>query len=637
MTLHYGDSPFMQSGDNNNHNRAPLTWPPKEVIESHLFDSSPVSMVVLSTVSKEWNNFFKDKSFWQYILVRDFGFDLKTIEPLNHIELKKTYIRLSSLEKNNPSFAKWYRKNIIETRSDFSTLYATYKPIAPSEWLALDDEFNLALKVSNLELAKQLMFIMFINDQDPDEDTLKAMLQFGNLAAVNWLINTAHVRPKGITFLDESDSDSDDDIDATYEIINRSNSTELSEMEEPDNLSEFSELLALQNTPEQNEHEESKEDDSEAGLLLDALTSPSLTLIKAEIERASPRQILNTCISILEEDNDTDVIGLRMHGSEIAKQLIASALQAMAGKSLHAIRDILYPIAAFSGKIETFTWLEEELAKHPIEKNVAADEPFDPGPTLYTAIASGKVDLVKWLIDPDGGKLDASDTDVFDSINIDVALRSKNPDMVRWYIHEKQANIKIETEEDLFNMMKSIIRWPELVIILESMLESIKNRTLPSLTDEQLKEILYSAARYDNVSVVTCLLDSTNPPLELTSANKAKLLQCALQATSVPLLSALTAPERGENKIVLEPALLSTVIQQLHHVTDEQNNLPALVHWLTDKEHGNLPVRDNLTRLATISAHSQTTKTLIEGILQRADAAEKQLIESNAKQKQQPT
>jgi hypothetical protein len=103
------------------------------------------------------------------------------------------------------------------------------------------------------------------------------------------------------------------------------------------------------------------------------------------------------------------------------------------------------------------------------------------------------------------------------------------------------------------------------------------------------------------------------------------------------LLSALTAPERGENKIVLEPALLSTVIQQLHHVTDEQNNLPALVHWLTDKEHGNLPVRDNLTRLATISAHSQTTKTLIEGILQRADAAEKQLIESNAKQKQQPT
>jgi hypothetical protein len=605
----------MQSGSDKPQNKTTTIQdlPAKDIILRSIFSFSPISLAVMSAVSTEWNALLKNKAFWRQILVRDFGFSLTSIALVEPKDLKKIYIRLANLEKYNPEFATWYRKNIIETGADFSILYATTTNIQPDQSQELNEVFNLALKVNNLELAKQLMFVMFANDDDmmgPDYDHLTDMAEFGNLNAVNWLEEMLSLA---------SESDLDDEFDDVSQ-----NKTSLSS--ETETLGELSELSELK----------SDEQDSErvahtTTLLAHALESASLPLIKSVLKKSSPEQILKICNYINDEDDDPNLTGLWTHGAEVAKPLISGAILAMknAGTSIEAARNILYPIAAFSGASETFTWLEKQLAEHHFESRPNESEVSYIDATLFVAIATGKVDLVEWLLNPQGGNFDTKDTDVFDSINIHVAIGSRNPNMVLWFIDEKRANIKINTAEELLGRLKSVVPFSEMTIILESLLDASKKRTLPALTNDQLIEVLYTAANYGNVPAVIHLLNSN---IQLTAENQATLIDRCMQSQSVPLLAALTAEERGAQRIVLDPTFISRAIRQLQPIRDDQNNLPALVLWLTDNKHGNLHVSESdIKNIRDIPTVSHNTKTLVEGILQRAFTAQNRLeIESGS-------
>ena len=213
----------MNSGNDGKKNSPPPQgWPTKAVIEEFIFKSAATDYLSLTLTSSHFNEIFKQRRFWLEALVRDFGFKLDAVNPLDDISLKKVYIRLARLEECNPTFAEWFKQNIIATDSDFSILYVS--PMNESHLdkvNALITQENIfhsyvqALKVSNFELAKKIVAIK--NNHPlafPDMDYLRIMAEHGNASAINWLIKVAGLHPSYETPEEEDDVDFDMDIDS---------------------------------------------------------------------------------------------------------------------------------------------------------------------------------------------------------------------------------------------------------------------------------------------------------------------------------------------------------------------------------------------------------------------------------------
>jgi hypothetical protein len=617
----------MNSGHEEDNILPPRDWPPKDVIFSHLFSYSPASAIVMSAVSRYWNNLFKERQFWDQVLRRDYSFTLDALKSLEPSILKKIYIVLANLEKNNPAFAKWYQKNVIATGADFSILYKTVSDIEFTSWLDRDVEFNLALRVSNFDIAKQLLFEKFANDDpEPNDETLTEMAEFGNSKAVQWLHTVAGVRLADAITDDtdtDSDSDSDSDLEEAYDLIKKLKQEKIVEVEELGELSE----LADEVDEEQKETAEKPAAEPSKTLLEFALISPNLELIQSEISKSSPEEVLRVCQDVIAEEKDSELpFGLCLHAPEIAKLLIAPCIIAFQRKnaSFEQARALLYPLAAFSGKIDTFTWLNQELIQKFKSSQAHQDLLTESGdPTLIIALLSGKLDLVKWLISPEGGKLKDADSQAFAFNNLGQVMKSRNTELVTWFISQGVVDLKMETAEDLHNIMRQLAMYPELTKLLKEFLELSKEGAIPVLSDNQLKEIFYIAAENNNISAVSLLLDPTIGNVVLSAENKSVLMHRLINSDSVPMLEFLSHDERGEKKLILTPEFLSQSIKSLPSIFHDQNNLPALIHWLTSDKHGKLPVSENdVNDVNHIRPRSEITKNLIQGILERAVIAQ---------------
>jgi hypothetical protein len=614
----------MNSGREDDDIMPPESWPPKDVIFSHLFSYSPASAIVMSTVSRYWNNLFKERKFWDQVLVRDYSFTLSSLKSLEPATLKKIYITLANLDKNNPAFAKWYQKNIIETGADFSILYRTTSNVEFTNWADRDVEFNLALRVSNFDIAKWLLFEKFANDDpEPDNETLAEMAEFGNAKAIHWLSTMAGVRLADAR-TDDTDSDSDSDLEDAYDLVRKLNREKIGEVEELGELSELADDI----DEEQKETADTNVAAPSKTLLEFALLSTNLELIKSEISKSSPEEVLRVCRDIIAEEKDNELpSGLCLHAAEIAKLLIAPCVIAFQHEnaSFEEAKALLYPLAAFSGKIETFIWLNQELtekfkSKDSLQQLIIESE----DPTLIIALLTGELNLVKWLISPDGGKLKGSDSQAFDVDNLGQVMKSRNAELVTWFMSEEAANLKIKRAEDLDCIMRPLAMYPELTKLLKAFLELSKEGALPELSDDQLKEIFYVAAEYNNISAVSLLLDPTLGNVILSSENKSVLMHRLINSDSIPMLEFLCHEDRGKQQIILTPEFLSEAIKSLSSIFHDQNNLPALIYWLTSDKHGKLPVSENdMNYFNNITnPRSEITKNLMQGILERAVIAQ---------------
>jgi hypothetical protein len=324
--------------------------------------------------------------------------------------------------------------------------------------------------------------------------------------------------------------------------------------------------------------------------LAEALQTQNLRYIQLQIKKTSPLTMLEVVNEIAKHAPDNDFVGLRNYPKSIVNDILTGALAGIQQQplSLEEARKQLYPIAAFSGEKALFIWLEEQFKLLHLRANPKAKKVF-PDTTCRILLQNGKTDLIDWLLSPAGGDLAVKQKPFFTQSKMKDAIIANNPNVVMWFMD--RAKIQCNTLQELTHYILGIVRQPKLTPLLKTMLAL--GQTNPALTIPKniLLKALNSAAQRGNVDAVLVLLDKMKNELALTAEERIELRTNVLASRSIPLLVALSEASLGANRMVIDGNLLEDAIGELaHERMQKEDDLPALIHWLVNKEQGNVPI-----------------------------------------------